>query len=69
MTGAYPSTTWSMIAQSADALPAASSSGRCSSRCLASRSSLATPCRTAITNLGERKTLISPNSTSSASSS
>ena len=33
-TGAYPSTTWSKIAHSADELPAASSSGRCSSRCL-----------------------------------
>jgi hypothetical protein len=68
-TGAYPSTTWSMIAQSADELPAASSSGRCSSRCRAARRSLATPCRTAITKVGERNKLISPNSTSSASSS
>src|SRR6266581_1301749 len=51
-TGAYPSTTWSRIAHSADVLPAVSSSGRCSSRCLAPRNSLATPCRTVITEVG-----------------
>ena len=68
-TGAYPSTTWSRIAQSADTLPAVSSSGRRSSRSLASRSSLATPWRTVITKVGARKTLMKPNSTSSLSSS
>ena len=68
-TGAYPSTTWSRIAHSAAAVPHASNSGRCSSRCLAPRSSLATPCRTVMMKVGERKTLISPKSTSSASSS
>jgi len=50
-TGAYSSTTWSKIAHSAELLPAASSSGRCSSRRLAPRNSLATPWRTVITKV------------------
>ena len=69
ITGAYPSTTWSRMAHRAAALPASSSSGRRSSRSRAPRSSLATPCRTVMTKPGPRKTLISPKSISSRSSS
>jgi hypothetical protein len=38
--------------------PATSSSGRCSNRARARCTSLATPCRTVITKVGARKTLI-----------